>query len=93
MSRTTRSRTTTTLLAFGLVFAPIAAQAETASLREVLKRACTGDYFEFCGDHEPGGPEVEACFRTNMKNLSPTCASAITAFKREQKVKRVSDAH
>jgi hypothetical protein len=87
------SRTITTLVTLGLVLTPIAAQAEPASMREVLKRACTGDYFEFCGDHEPGGPEVEACFRTNMKNLSSACASAITAFKREQKVKRVSDAH
>jgi len=93
MPHTTRSRAAATLLALGLVLAPIAAQAQATSMREVLKRACTGDYFEFCGDHDPGGPGVEGCFRSNMKKLSPACASAITAFKRKQKVKRVSDAH
>ncbi|GJD32376.1 hypothetical protein PMNALOAF_3645 [Methylobacterium adhaesivum] len=87
------SRVIKTLLAFGLGLAPLAAQADPAAMRDVLKRSCTGDYFEFCGDHAPGGPEVEACFRTNMKNLSSACASAITAFKREQKVKRVSEAN
>jgi len=88
------SRLTSTLLTLGLVVAPIAAaQADPDSLRETLKRSCTGDYLEFCGDHPPGGPEVEACFRTNMKNLSPACASAITAFKRDKRVKRVSEAN
>ena len=81
------------LLALGLLVAPASAQADPAAIREVLKRSCTGDYLEHCGDHAPGGPEVEACFRENMKKLTPACAAAITAFKREQKVKRVTENH
>ncbi|GJD35621.1 hypothetical protein [Methylobacterium aerolatum] len=79
-------------LALGLV--PAAALAEQSPAREALKRACTGDYMEHCSAYAPGGPEVEACFRANMKNLSSDCASAITAYKKEQKAtQRVSEAH
>ncbi len=87
------SRFTKTVLVLVSLLAPAAAHADPSAMREVLKRSCTGDYLEYCGDHAPGGPEVEACFRENMKKLTPACASAITAYKREQKVKRVTEAH
>lgn len=74
--------------------APGAVLAQQSPARDALKRFCTGDYMELCSAYAPGGPEVEACFRTNMKKLSPDCASAITAYKKEQKAtRRVSEAH
>lgn len=76
------------LAALALVALPFAAVAEQSPAREALKRYCTGDYMEHCSEHAPGTPELEACFRTNMKKLSPGCASAITAYKREQKAPR-----
>lgn len=85
------ARLTKTLLVLGPLLVPTVAQADPSAIREVLKRSCTGDYLEHCGDHAPGGPEVEACFRENIKKLTPACASAITAYKREQKVKRATE--
>ena len=78
------------MISFCLV--PAAALAQQSPAREALKRSCTGDYMEYCSEFAPGGPEVEACFRANLKKLSPHCASAITAYKQEQKAtKRVSE--
>lgn len=88
------SRFTTTILVLGALVAPVAALAEPSPAREALKRFCTSDYMEHCSEHPPGGPEVEACFRANLKKLSPGCAGAITAFKRERKTTRqITEAH
>lgn len=84
---------TTFLAALGLLAVPTLALAESSPAREALKRYCTGDYMEHCSEHQPNTPELEACFRTNMKLLTPGCSSAITAYKREQKTtKHVSEA-
>ncbi len=86
-----KSKAAVLALALG-VAAPAAALAQSSPARDALKRACTGDYMELCSAYAPGGPEVEACFRANMKNLSPGCATAITAYKKEQRAtKRVSE--
>lgn len=75
-------------LALGLCALPGAGLAQQSPAREALKRACMGDYLEHCGEHPPGGPEVEACFRTNFRKLTPGCAAAITAYKQEQRATR-----
>lgn len=85
--------TKTALLAIGLCLGPAAAFAEQSPAREALKQYCTGDYMDFCSAYAPGGPEVEACFKANLKKLSPNCSAAITAYKKEQRVtKRFSEA-
>lgn len=79
-------------LALGLCLAPLPVLAQQSPAREALKRACTGDYMEYCSEHAPGGPEVEACFKANLKKLTPACSSAITAYKQEQRTtRRVSE--
>lgn len=81
------------LLTLGLCLGPAAALAEQSPAREALKQHCTGDYMEYCSAYAPGGPEVEACFKANLKNLSPGCSAAITAYKQEKKAtKRFSEA-
>lgn len=93
VSKTLVSKTLAALLALALGAAPVLSHAESSPAREALKRSCTGDYMELCSEFAPGGPEVEACFRANMKKLSPDCSSAITAYKKEQKAtRRVSEA-
>lgn len=85
--------TKTALLALTLCLAPASAFAEQSPAREALKRSCTGDYMDHCSAFASGGPEVEACFRANLKKLSPGCAAAILAYKKEQTAtKRVSEA-
>ena len=56
------------------------ASAQSAGERETLQLACGGDYLRFCAGTDPGGPEVRACFRRNMRNLSPGCRSAINGY-------------
>ena len=78
---------------FALGLIPTAAFAQQSPGRDALKRACTGDYMQHCSDYTPGGPEVEACFKANLKKLTPACSAAITAFKQEQRTtRRVSEA-
>lgn len=72
-----------TLLAACLIAIPTLARAQPTPGREALKQHCIGDYLEHCSMHPPGGPAVEACFRANMRKLSPGCAAAIRAFRRE----------
>lgn len=86
--------TKSALLALGLAAAlPVAALAEQSPARDALKQHCTGDYMDYCSAYAPGGPEVEACFKANLKNLSAGCSAAITAYKKEQRAtKRVSEA-
>lgn len=64
------------------------AVAEPTPIRELLKLSCTGDYLEHCSMHPPGGREVEACFRQNLRKLSPDCARAIRTYQREKKSTR-----
>lgn len=70
-----------TAAALTLLFAfpGLGAQAgePTQADRAALKARCGGDYATFCGDLPPDGPEVQACFRKNMADLSPACRSEI----------------
>ena len=82
------------ILVLGVVLLPAAAIAQPASMRDLLKLNCTGDYLEHCSMHAPGGPEVEACFRQNIRKLSRPCAQAIHSYQREKKRNRqVSGGH
>lgn len=85
------SPTRTVALVLGLCALPAAALAQQSPGREALKRACTGDYLEHCSEFPAGGPEVEACFRAKLKQLSAPCASAIAAYRQEQRSRRISD--
>lgn len=80
--------TNTAVRLAALCLLPAVALAEPSPARDALKRNCTGDYMEYCSAYAPGGPEVEACFKANIKNLSPGCASAIAAYKQDQKAPR-----
>ena len=77
-----------TVLVLGVLLVPAAAAAQPTPMRELLKLSCTGDYLEHCSMHAPGGPEVEACFRQNIRKLSRPCAQAITAYQRDKKRNR-----
>ncbi len=81
-------------LAVGLALLPVAASAtENTPARQALKKYCTGDYMTYCGNLPPGGPEVEACFKANLKKLSPDCTKAITYYKDEQKAGQKGQRH
>lgn len=72
---------TRTVVALAIAFSAVALGATAGSLskpdREALKARCSGDYAAYCGDLPPDGPEVQACFRKNMADLSPACRTEI----------------
>ena len=47
------------------------------ALDAAVRRACTGDYFRFCGYTVPGSASCRACFRKSGPRLSPSCLAAI----------------
>ena len=61
------------LTVLGLGWTTVLAEGDRAA----LKQRCGGDYATFCGDLPPDGPEVQACFRKNLSNLSPACRAEI----------------
>lgn len=67
-------------LACVLSLPPFAASAQQSGDQDMLKRYCTSDYLEHCGEFAPGGLEVETCFRRNAKVLSANCSAAIVAY-------------
>lgn len=69
------------LVILGALLVP--ATAQPAAIRDLLKVSCTSDYLEYCSMHAPGGPEIEACFKANFRRLSPPCAKAISAYRRQ----------
>jgi hypothetical protein len=51
--------------------------AEAASSR--VRSACASDYFAYCSQYDPDGPDVRRCMRANGKRLSPACVEALIA--------------
>ncbi|MGO9171296.1 MAG: hypothetical protein ACLP7P_04945 [Rhodomicrobium sp.] len=52
-------------------------QAPAASL--AVELACAADYYAYCSKHDPDGPEVRACMRSNGHKLSQRCLRALVA--------------
>ena len=72
------SRVLTLDLALGLA---LAAPATARRGTDVLKRYCSGDAVTFCGDLDPGGKEMKACFIRHRAELSKGCGRAIDAYR------------
>lgn len=74
------------ILALGLIVAAapvLAAPDASASKRgnKELKTYCSGDAVTFCSGNDPDSPEMDACFKKNMDQISENCRRAITAYK------------
>lgn len=59
--------------------------ALTPQEEATFRQACTGDYMRFCSTFEPNSPQVNQCFQQRMKQLSPQCQSAISAYSQKEK--------
>lgn len=74
------------ILAVGFiaVAAPVlAAPDASASKRgnKDLKTYCSGDAITFCSGNDPDSPEMDACFKKNMDQISENCRRAVNAYK------------
>lgn len=60
---------------------PLGAQAlEKTGSRASLKPFCSADYARLCNGLDLNGPEVVACFRRNVREVSPGCRTAIADY-------------
>lgn len=42
-----------------------------------VKKACAGDYQNFCAQYRPESSQARACFESNRKSLSKFCITAL----------------
>lgn len=42
-----------------------------------VKKACAGDYQNFCSQYAPETAQLRACFESNRKGLTKICISAL----------------
>ena len=68
--------------ALALTLPAIAQQSKRGN--ETLKKYCTGDYLNYCGNLAPDDPATDACFQKNWKSLTENCRRAITAYEGQQ---------
>lgn len=72
----------TLILAFGLVAIAVPASAQAPKRGNAdLQTYCAGDAITFCAGIDPNSPQMDACFKKNMSQMSPNCRSAIDAYK------------
>lgn len=62
---------------------PAAAQQSKRG-NETLKKYCTGDYLQYCGNLGTDDPKLDACFQKNWKQLTENCRRAIDAYEAQQ---------
>jgi len=74
-------------VALSLASAGSALAVDLGPFKSELKKQCTNDYLKFCGNLDPDGPEVAACFKQNRAQVNPGCNSAISNFQKAQKAR------
>ena len=61
-------------IAFGAALAAVSGAAASAQgYTADQQSACQGDAFQFCAGDIPNIPAIEACLKTNIKQISPAC--------------------
>ena len=60
--------------------APASAQAPERGNAD-LQTYCAGDALAFCAGIDPNSPQMDACFKKNMDQISENCRRAINAYK------------
>lgn len=63
------------------IAAPASAQAPSRGNAD-LETYCAGDALQFCAGIDPNSPQMDACFKKNMSQMSPNCRRAIDAYER-----------
>jgi len=77
-------RTITLALGLIAVAAPVLAAPDSSAPKrgnKDLKTYCSGDAVTYCSGNDPDSPEMDACFKKNMNQISENCRRAINAYK------------
>ena len=71
------------ILALSLIAIAAPASAQTPSRGNAdLQTYCAGDALQFCAGIDPNSPQMDACFKKNMSQMSPNCRRAIDAYEK-----------
>jgi hypothetical protein len=72
-----------TLLRTGAFAVAVIAMTANCGLAQAadssVERACASDYFAYCSQHDPDGPGVRKCMKSNGSRLSQRCLNALVA--------------
>ncbi|WP_342111558.1 3',5'-cyclic-nucleotide phosphodiesterase [Methylobacterium sp. SI9] len=63
------------------ITAPVSAQTPERGNAD-LQTYCAGDALQFCAGIDPNSPQMDACFKKNMSQMSPNCRRAIDAYEK-----------
>jgi hypothetical protein len=67
-----------TLLCASTLFLSAGLVATSASAYSAkVRKACAGDYQNFCSQYQPDSTELRRCFESNRKGLSHFCITAL----------------
>lgn len=67
-------------ISFALVMGGIAVNVHQASAASLsVQYACMSDYFRYCSNYDPDGPETRRCMDRNGHKLSQSCVNALVA--------------
>ncbi|MCJ2124767.1 3',5'-cyclic-nucleotide phosphodiesterase [Methylobacterium sp. J-077] len=70
------------ILAFSLIAIAIPASAQAPKRGNAdLQTYCAGDAIAFCAGIDPNSPQMDACFKQNMSQMSSNCRRAVEAYK------------
>ena len=50
---------------------------EAAAFTEKVRKACAGDYQNYCAQYAPETSELRSCFESNRKGLTKICINAL----------------
>ncbi|MBA2125359.1 hypothetical protein DLM45_03855 [Hyphomicrobium methylovorum] len=53
------------------------AVAPASAFSAKVRKACAGDYQNFCSQYSPDSTELRRCFESNRKGLTRICTSAL----------------
>lgn len=77
------NRLTLPALTLALLGLPGPSSAMTPQEEAAFRQSCTADYMRFCSMFDPDSPQVDQCFKSRLKELSPQCQSTIAAYSKK----------
>lgn len=66
-----------TALVVGVIVAQCATTTGAFAYSPKVRKACAGDYQNFCSQYVPESAQARRCFESNRKSLSKFCVSAL----------------
>jgi hypothetical protein len=77
MNRTSGRRTLASVTATCAILAFLMSAGAARAWNDEIVKNCADDYFTYCKQHDPDGPEVRYCMEAHRTKLSKQCIQAL----------------